>query len=370
VNPPVRVAIFATDPSLKVQLASTLEARGYAVTQHDQLTFADEILHRERPDFLIVAETGNASDDFLARLGDAARGLKIASLAVIEPGVEAVTRLDSYGDWVDATRIEAELPMRVERLLARGQVRQAPTVDPRFLALVVHDLRTPLNVIGLTVRAIGQSNPSPNPEFQEDLLFLHENARQIEKMLAQLGDFCRLVESERSPAVVEFQPRRFLAEFLEEKQSKRDSEYKAVRLEFGADSPDEVALDPTRARLAIGHALANAVVAAGETPVILRSRGPADRWVIEVVVDKSPPPTISSTQLHPDVFERLIGSAAERRGLDLAIAARISEIFGGSANLSVEPGIRSVIVLDWPARIEASDPSISPGIGRPSPSSR
>ncbi len=70
-----------------------------------------------------------------------------------------------------------------------------------------------------------------------------------------------------------------------------------------------------------------------------------------MIVDKPPPTTVSSMDIRPDKFERLAGSAAERRGLDLAIAARVSELFGGSARLEVEPGRRSTIVLDWPQRI-------------------
>ena len=169
-------------------------------------------------------------------------------------------------------------------------------------------------------------------------------------MLAQLGDYCRLVEAERQGGTAEFQTRRFLTDFLDEKQSKREPEFGTVRLEFDADSPEEVAVDPTRARLAIQHALANAVAAAGDAPIRLRSRGPAGRWTIEVAVEKAPPPTISSIPLRPNVFERLVGAAAERRGLDLAIAARVAELFGGSARLDVEPGVRSVVTLDWPAR--------------------
>ena len=53
----------------------------------------------------------------------------------------------------------------------------------------------------------------------------------------------------------------------------------------------------------------------------------------------------------PDQFERLAGSAAERRGLDLAIASRISELFGGSARLVAEPERRTAVVLDWPSRL-------------------
>ena len=350
-NPTVRIMLFDADRGRGVQLVALLEAQGFVATHHQQANIAVESLRRERPDLIVVFEVGATESGGFARLRESSQGMQIPAMAIVEDNPNLERLVAGFDDWVRLGSVEIELPTRIRRLLARPVDSKVPAIDPRFLALVVHDLRTPLNVITLTIRAVGQSAPNPSPEFEEDLTFLFENAKQIEKMLAQLGDYCRLVESEQQPSAVEFQTRRFLSDFLEEKQSKRDSEFKSVRLEFAPDSPEEVALDPNRVRLAINHALANAVVAAGESPVRLRSKGPAGRWVVEVVVEKSPPSTISSTKLLPHLFERLIGSAAERRGLDLAIASRVSELFGGSAKLEVEPGVRSVISLDWPDRL-------------------
>lgn len=327
-----------------------LEALGCSVSRHDQLNLVDEVLHRERPDLFVAALVGGSEHEPISSPGGLARSLGIPALAVVEPGPYLRAHVKGFDDWLIFDRLSQELEPRIGRLLDQPSTSLVPAIDPRFLALVVHDLRTPLNVIGLTIRAISQSNPTPNAEFDEDLNFLQENAKQIEKMLAQLGDYSRLIESERSPSAVEFETRRFLADLLEEKQSKRDSEFKLVRLEFGADSPTEVALDPARVRLAISHTLANAVAAAGDAPVKIRSKGSPERWIIEVVTEKNPPPTISAVQLHPHIFERLLGSAAERRGLDLAIASRVSELFGGTARLVVEPGVRSMVTLDWPVR--------------------
>ena len=342
--------IFAIEPSRAVAIASTLEAAGYLLTQHDQPNIAAEILHRERPALVIVAEGGSLPGSTFPHLQEAAGKMRIPTLAVLATGQSPRDLGAGYDDWVSTANLLGELPVRAHRLISRPADATIPAIDSQFLALVVHDLRTPLNVINLTIRAIGQSNPTPNADFEEDLSFLQENSKQIEKMLAQLGDYCRLVESEQHPAALEFETRRFLTDFLEEKQAKRDSEFKAVRLEIAADSPVEVALDPNRVRLAIQHAVANAVAAAGDAPIRLRSRGPAGRWTIDVIIDKAPPPTTAPTPLQPHIFERLIGSAAERRGLDLAIAARVSELFGGSARLDVEPGTRSIISLDWPTR--------------------
>ncbi len=289
-----------------------------------------------------------------------AREQGFATLIVVGPDLDDPKQLASkvrgFDGWVMLESIERELPSRVAEILDRADRRSSaskrlPAIDPRFLAMIVHDLRTPLNVIGLIIRAITQTMPDRSAELDEDLTFLKENAGQIEKMLSQLGDYCRLIEVESRMMAAEFDPRRFLADFLEVYRLKPGSDASPVKLELTETSPIEVSLDQHRVKLALQHALANALIAAGKTPVRIRSSGSQDRWVIELIVDKPPPQTVVSQTLRADLFERLAGSAAERRGLDLAIVAHISELFGGTASLIVEPDRRSSILLDWPQRL-------------------
>ncbi len=344
--------IFDEQGPTAAKIVACLGENGSSASKYEKAQDFREALRQERPALaLIVVGAGDPAGP-----EHDARELGIRTLAVVAPGVDPKAmgeRLGGFDDWLAAEAIEGELLVRVGRLIRGNPGSAPPAIDPHFLALVVHDLRTPLNVIGLTIRAIGQSTPHPTAEFEEDLTFLQENARQIDRMLAQLADYCRLLEGEssahRTPAF-EFDPRRFLADFIEDRQSRPGVEITPVRLEVADQSPVEVELDQGRARLALQHAVANAVAAAGDGPVRVRSTGTADRWIIEVIVDRPPPPTVQATDLRPGVFERLTGVAAERRGLDLAIAARVTELFGGSARLDVDPGRRTTIVLDWPTR--------------------
>ena len=353
---PDRVMIFDVDADRSATLAGTLAALGLVAGQCNRPSEAVEALGRERPSLAVVVEVDGQAGSFPG-LVKAARARGVATVGVIDPvggPIALVDRARAFDGWVSRDQVAEELPARVAGLLGRpGGTSDLPALDARFLALVVHDLRTPLNVIGLTIRAISQTSPDLGAEFEEDLTFLQENARQIEKMLSQLADYCRLLEAGSQVSAVEFEPRRFLSDFVEDSLGRPGAEATPVRLDFAENSPAEVALDPNRVRLALQHSLANAMIAAGETPVRLRSSGREGRWLIEMVVDKPPPATVSSMDLRPEKFERLAGSAAERRGLDLAIAARVSELFGGSARLEVEPGRKSTVVLDWPQRLPA-----------------
>jgi len=358
-----RVLVFDIDPGRAASIVAILErslpsvAEG-AIRAHLDLksqgygtSLGVQAIQGGQAALIVVVE-----DPTFASLAETAKQSGVASLLVVNGADAPATlagRVRGFNDWVALEAVERELMARVDGLLERQKRGSShlPSIDPRFLALVIHDLRTPLNVIGLTIRAISQTVPQRSAELDEDLTFLTDNARQIEKMLAQLGDYCRLIEGESKVSAVEFDPRRFLADFLEERRGRPGADPTPVRLELAETSPAEVALDPQRARLALQHALANASVAAGPVPVKLRSRGEPGRWIIEMVVDKPPPATIGPMELRPDRFERLAGSAAERRGLDLAIAARVSEMFGGSARLEVDPGRCTTIVLDWPDRL-------------------
>jgi signal transduction histidine kinase len=328
------------------------------------LASASQPLRKELPGLAIVVEA-DASKPSFPGLVELNRQLGVPTLLVIDPSGDPTAlaaRVRMANGWMALEAVERELCGRVASVLdghksTTQHVGQFPATDPRFLALVIHDLRTPLNVITLTIRAITLTMPERSAELDEDLTFLKENAGQLEKMLKLLGDYCRLVEGESEVSGMEFDPRRFLSDFLEKDRSKLGADALPIRLELADSSPMEVSLDQKFVEMALHNALANALNAARETreskelPVKLRSSGRGDRWILELIVDKPPAPNVVSTPLSPDLIERLSGSHPERRGLDLAVVAHISKLFGGTARLAVEPDRRSTIILDWPQRL-------------------
>jgi signal transduction histidine kinase len=223
-------------------------------------------------------------------------------------------------------------------------------IDTRFTSLLVHDLRTPLNVIGLSLRLIEQALPTDDPDVAEDLRFIDENFHILERMLAQLGDYARLLEPGLNLALSEFSPWRLMEELLENRSARPPRKQAPVQLDVQKTCPTTALLDHGRARLALDYALTNATAAAGAEPIRVVLRGTPERWIIELSIDRPPPGSVQSLELGSNAFERLCGSAAERRGMDLAIAARVSEIFGGTARLEAVEGRGTSIILDWPAR--------------------
>jgi len=343
---------------------ASLEAEGHHVIPVSSASEALKALGRSRPQLLVVAVGSDAlaatsTDE--AALRALARDLGIPTLDLVEPGTDLRPRLargEEADDWVLRGAPASELIARVTRLTQRrlatpatpAHARSSP-IDMEFSSLVVHDMRTPLNVIGLSLRMIEQALPRDDPEVEEDLRFIDENFRQIERMLTQLSDYARLFEPGLALSVSEFDPRRLVGDLLENRDARSGGKGTPVSLEVEKSCPAEAELDQGRARMAIEYALINAGAAANHEPIRLKLRGGPERWIIEIAVDRPPPASVRSVALDSQGFERLCGSAAERRGLDLAISARISELFQGSARLEATASQGTTIVLDWPVRL-------------------
>jgi len=348
-----RVMVFDRDEQRAASLADFLRSAGLMTVQSPRERDPGDALREEGPAIALVVG-GEAG---FPGLSTAARASGIAALALIEPSDDLRVMTASsrgFDDWTTLDRPFVEIATRAAGLLERSaspsRMAAPPMIDARFLGLVVHDLRTPLNVIVLAIGTIAHSVPRRTAEFNEDLTYLTDNTRQIEKMLVLLGDFCRLIEADSDLSATEFNPRRFLTDFIEDHLERSGVDPTPVRLELSESCPREVALDPVRVGLALRHALSNTLAAAGDSPVRLRASGKPGKLVIEMIVDKPPAETVSSMILRGESFERLVGVAAERRGLDLAIASRVTELFGGVARLEVEPGQRSTLVMEWPER--------------------
>jgi signal transduction histidine kinase len=345
------------------ELAYLLEGRGYRVVTAGSCGEAIEMIRDTRPALAVVApgSTGPAGSGCrLADLRLAARELGIPVLDVVEAGVDLSETIEESADsedWVVRGSTPEELDARVARLIRRaGQAASsAPAkgspIDPQFSSLVVHDLRTPLNVIVLSLNMIEHSLPNHDPDVDEAIRFIKENYRQIEQMVSQLSDYARLFENGPPLSVSDFDPRRLVGALIENRRSRPWMRTSPVQLDIQETCPTEATLDQLRARMAIEYALNNADAAAQGEPIRLRLRGGPQRWIIEVAIDQPPPASVTSHTLEPQAFERLCGSAVERRGMDLAIAARISEMFGGTARFDAVEGLGTTIILDWPSRI-------------------
>jgi signal transduction histidine kinase len=229
----------------------------------------------------------------------------------------------------------------------------SPPIDPKLLGTIVHDLRNPLNVIQLSTRMIDQMRGVEGAELDEDLDILRQNAQQLELMLQHLGDYCRQFETEPPVNAMRFGTERLVLDVIELQRELLASvdRNRVIESEIHATAPQYLDLDLSRARLALGMALRNALNASPSAKVRIIVEGEAQRVTFRVRVEEPARGNARSVELRADAFERLLPVAAERRALDLAIAARVSELFGGTARLDAEAADSSTIVLQWPVSL-------------------
>jgi len=359
---PTLLVLDETD-GVSSPLASLLESRGHRVVSAGSGPEAIDLLQRDSPALAIVARDSTETGMACCR-GDeirmAARSLGIPLLEVVEPEAgpgDWIDQSEGNEDWVVRGCTPRELDARIARLLRRveagptGSQTKGSPIDAQFCSLLVHDLRTPLNVIVLSLNMIEHSLPRNDPDVEESIRFIKENYRQIEQMISQLSDYARLFETSTPLSVSEFEPRRLVEALVESNKSRPQSRMSPVVLDIQPTCPTEASLDQLRARMAIEYALLNASAASEGGPVRLTLRGEPQRLVIEVANDQPPRASVTSHRLESHVIERLCGSPGERRGMDLAIAVRITEMFGGTARLEAVKGRGTTVILEWPTRI-------------------
>ena len=254
-------------PELEEEIATLLPTTNWRWSR-----FAGDAraLEAGTPDVILVTDHSWDEASEARRLLSEASAAAVPILAVLMAPPPAI--LDGFvcDDWVTRGTLSEELPTRLAQLSQRRSAAQARAgndgrgslADERFFRLVVHDLRTPLNVISLSLSMIKQAVPRGDPDLEEDLRFVEENFQQIERMLSHLSDFSRLFESDHRSGPVPFSPRRLVSDLLEEQASKVGGKKVTAALEVDPTCPEEVTLDPIQAA-----SRSNMCVATRGTPV-------------------------------------------------------------------------------------------------------
>jgi len=221
--------------------------------------------------------------------------------------------------------------------------------SPRIEEVVVHDLRTPLNVISLVLKMVERHPLAQRQELADDLGMIRNSVADLDRMLGCLVQTSRIPKDTSGLSLERFDPKSLINEVLAEHLAKP----KATKVELivADEVPEKVFHDYQVAKLALQLALANSCAASNEKPVSVRLTGEKNRCIWRFEVGVPPRETVQSHDLAANTFERIVGNPGERRGLDLAILAQVTALFGGTARLEAIPGQNSVVILDWPAEI-------------------
>ncbi|MBI1208619.1 MAG: response regulator [Azospirillum sp.] len=246
---------------------------------------------------------------------------------------------------------------------AKDAAERASSSKSAFLAMISHELRTPMNGLLGTLSLLGETEL--RPEQRRLLDTARTSGEALLTILNEILDLAKMEAGRIDLEPVTFDPATLLSSIVE--LCRPEARRKTLRMVAEVDPavPARVVADDGRIRQMLVNLLSNALKFTAQGMVSIRLAGQLqapDRFQLEAVVSDSG--IGIPTERHKDVFTEFAQLApSDRRraggtGLGLAITRRLAEAMGGTVGFSSEEGIGSRFWFSIP---------VIPSVGRPAP---
>jgi PAS domain S-box-containing protein len=261
---------------------------------------------------------------------------------------------DDAGNTLEYQAVGHDITLRKEAeaalLHAKEAAEAADRAKSEFLAIVSHEIRTPINgVIGFA-QILAESPLSP--EQREQVAIIKSSGQALEKLIADILDLSKIeagkIEIESSP----FALHRTVDEIIAFFQPRARSAALALTANIDPDVPAIVNSDEARLRQILTNLVGNALkftekgsitvhvsCMRGE-PVSMRDTRRALRLFFSVADTGIGIPADKISKLFKPFSQ--VDSSSERRrsgtGLGLIISKRLCELMGGSISVESKPG--------------------------------
>lgn len=259
-------------------------------------------------------------------------------------------KLDAiYGELseVNAELVQTQRELSTERRrLARALEKAERAIRTRddVLAIVSHDLRSPLNTIVMAATLL--KRPLDEEKRASQIAMIRRAATGMDRLIGDLLDASAIQAGRLAlePAPVS------LAPLLEEARRRFEAEAEEKNLRLNVSAPEDLVVnaDPFRIQQVLGNLISNAVKftpEGGEIEVRAEAREDEARIVV-----RDSGPGIPEEQL-PNIFDRFFHADRSKRGgagLGLAISKGIVEAHGGRIGVESEEGEGSVFWFSVP----------------------
>jgi signal transduction histidine kinase len=238
-------------------------------------------------------------------------------------------------------RAEAALRRR-DRLAAMGELAST----------VAHEVRNPLNAIGMSVQRLRREFLDAPPgdaaghraEQRELLDVLSSETSRINRIVQQFLEFARPPQLAVRPVD--------LATLLAEVTASAAAMAGArdITLETTVDGAGEAVVDPDQLRQALDNLLRNAIDASPKGSVVALYASRAGHGHRITVEDHGP--GIAADHL-PRIFDLYFTTKADGTGVGLAVTHQIVEAHGGTLEVDTELGRGTRMIIDLPSTGEA-----------------
>lgn len=265
------------------------------------------------------------------------------------------------------------LERNIELKRAREQAEAATQAKSEFLAMMSHEMRTPLNgIIGALSAVEGLPEAAPMADTHA---MVGDSAKVLLAIISDILDFAHLERGTFRVAEIDFDLGSIVAAI--EAVFRRHAEAKGIGLAVtvGVSVPRHLHGDGVRLNQIVANLVGNAIkfTDAGRVGVAVNATADGDRWWLEVVVEDTgigiEPEAMSHlfqpfTQADASISRRFGGS-----GLGLAISRRLAELMGGALTAESQPGRGSRFRVMLPFRpASAPLPLAAPAVSAQAPS--
>jgi signal transduction histidine kinase len=212
----------------------------------------------------------------------------------------------------------------------------------RFARSVVHDLKNPLNIIGLTAEIAGMSQSTPESR-QQAVASIRQQVDRISEMIGEILDFTQGVSSNLVLPPMDYSV--FVRDVVEELRS--EAALRSVAVEFENEPPRKhLIINPKRLRRVFHNLIHNATEAMQTGGKVLLRFASNPKEVVTELEDTGP-------GIAPEMEGRLFEAFATHgkvngTGLGLSICKRIIEDHHGWISGRNQPGRGAIFAFGLP----------------------
>ncbi|WP_269715252.1 ATP-binding response regulator [Caulobacter sp. NIBR2454] len=292
-------------------------------------------------------------------LADRAADPGMKAVLLIGGAMVAVNALTSWRSAAQSLLNEKALVAEHDRRRAEAEATAA--AKSAFVAVVCHELRTPISAIlsGATLLERNATDPATRTQTQ----VIGDAGAMMRNLLNDLLDLSRIEAGRLSVETVAFDIRQTLSDVMRLWRPEAAKKQLRLRVEGSASLPRWVQGDPTRLRQILNNLLSNAIKFTPAGSVTLKVRAVEDddgKVALELsVVDTGPGFDAEAAQRLFTAFNQLNAGVASKyggSGLGLAISRELARLMGGELTVDSRAGEGAAFTLALNMEISDSPP--------------
>ena len=292
--------------------------------------------------------------------------LQVGSRSPIPILASAVQKRDASGEplFNRITVFNATERRRYERelLLERRRAERADRAKADLLAMIGHDMRSPLSAIATAVQLLAGEPPADRRE--RCMRVLQSSSSALLALANQILEYSRIEAGQAVVADGPFETRALIRDAADSLSGQAEQKGIALRTEIDPLVPAVLSGDAGKIRQVLSNLGGNAVKFTERGSVTLSMRAleiHAERATVEIAVQDTgigiPPDRLDAvfeefTQAGPE-----IGKSYGGTGLGLTISRRLAEMLDGALSAESEPGKGATFRFRLPLRIPRPPPT-------------